>query len=458
MRKRDTHDIVDLFRDAVLEDADIALKLLFYIGDIREGQGERKFFKTCLRYLAAVAPNSLRKNMEHIPFFTRWDYLYTLVGTPLEEEAFALIANQFKLDMECDTPSLLGKWLKSENASSSESKRLGKITREYLDLNPKEYRKALSSLREKIKVVEKLMSENRWNEIEFDKLPSKAGFVYRNAFARRDILKERYKEFAADENTKVNADTLYPHEIAMKIYDYSRSNIYVDDEGTERNMLNKYWDNQKDYFHGRGLNILCMADTSDSMRWNNPALYVSVALATYTAERCNGEFKGHYITFSSSPKLVEVKGMDAVDKITTIFKNTINDNTNIDAAFELVLGIACELNLTQEQLPDVLAIISDMQFDECDGSFPYGSSHNEKTLIPRLQKRWAQFGYRLPHIVFWNASQSARNVVPATLGMGDISFVSGMSPSIYDSILSMKTGYELMLEVVNKERYKCITF
>ena len=63
----------------------------------------------------------------------------------------------------------------------------------------------LSALRTRINIVEKLMSEDRWDEIEFDKIPSKAGLIYRNVFARKDITAKRYEEFISNKNTKVNA-------------------------------------------------------------------------------------------------------------------------------------------------------------------------------------------------------------------------------------------------------------
>ena len=177
----------------------------------------------------------------------------------MENAAFQLIKEQLALDVTCKTPSLLAKWLKSENTSSAESQRLGNITRIHLGMSHKQYRKTLSVLRTRINVLEKLMSENRWDEIEFDKIPSKAGMKYKNAFAKHDIERAKagaqtYADFAKDETKTVNAKTLYPYECVAEAMNVMRGGWYgygrhasMDD--TKRLMVNKYWDNLADYFN-----------------------------------------------------------------------------------------------------------------------------------------------------------------------------------------------------------------
>ena len=212
MRSRSDSDVILMFRKAFAENPVYALKCLFYIRDVRGGQGERRFFRVIMKDLAVNQTAAAKRNLEYVPEFGRWDDLYTFVGTPLQNDALQIMKDQLELDVQCKTPSLLAKWLKSENTSSAESRRLGNVTRAFLGMNHKQYRKTLSILRERINVLELLMSENRWDEIEFDKIPSKAGLKYKNAFARRDIIKAKYEAFAKDTTTKVNAKTLYPYE------------------------------------------------------------------------------------------------------------------------------------------------------------------------------------------------------------------------------------------------------
>lgn len=97
---------------------------------------------------------------------------------------------------------LIFKWLKSENASSKETKRLAKLTKEAFQLTSRQYRKLLSWGREQEKVLESQMSQNRWEEIQFDKLPSKAGMKYRAAFGRNPITSEKYRNFMNSKETK----------------------------------------------------------------------------------------------------------------------------------------------------------------------------------------------------------------------------------------------------------------
>ena len=210
-RTRSDADCITLFKKAFEENETYAMKCLFYLADIRGGQGERRFFRVISKWLANEHTEVMRRNLQYVPEYRRWDDLYEFVGTPLESAAFTLMYHQLQLDVQSKTPSLLAKWLKSENTSSRESRFLANKTREYFNMSHKEYRKTLSVLRERIKVLERLMSENRWDEIEFDKIPSKAGLVYRNAFARRDMIKAKYEKFAKSETTKVNAGTLYPY-------------------------------------------------------------------------------------------------------------------------------------------------------------------------------------------------------------------------------------------------------
>ena len=309
MRNRSNEDILLMWRKAYEYDPVYALKCLFYIRDVRGGQGERRFFRICIKDLANKDPDAMKRNLKYIPEFGRYDDLYALVSTSLEDEMFSLIKKQLALDLQCNTPSLLAKWLKSENTSSKNSRYLANKTRVYLNMTHKEYRKVLSTLRERINVLERLMSANRWDEIEFDKIPSKAGLVYRNAFARRDILKEKYRKFALDDSTKVNAKTLYPYECVAEALKLFRTGFYstmrelpaLDD--TQRIIVNKYWENLDSYFNGASFNGIAVVDTSGSMVRSDASapINVAISLGLYCAEKAKGPFAGHYISFASRP-------------------------------------------------------------------------------------------------------------------------------------------------------------
>ena len=464
-RKRSDEDVILLFKKAYEENPVYALKCLFYLRDIRGGQGERRFFRVCIKWLANNNIDAMRRNLQYVPMFGRYDDLYEFVDTKLENDAFRLMKRQLALDVECKTPSLLAKWLKSENTSSQESRELGNKTRMAFGMTHKQYRKTLSILRERINIVERLMSENRWDEIEFDKIPSRAGMIYKNAFARRDIIKAKYAAFAKDENTKVNASVLYPYECVAEAYKAIRNGWYgyklPDADDTNRLMINKYWDNLTDYFNGASFNGLAMVDTSGSMTGTEASAPINVAtsLGIYCAEKAKGPFAGHYISFSSCPQLIAVEGVDFVDKCYRIIKTDLCENTNIERAFDMLLNTAIQHKMSQADLPENIIVLSDMEFDTARGQHSYyGYKNNDNieqnTLMENISNKWEANGYHCPNLIFWNVD-ARHNNIPMKVQNG-ITFVSGFSPTLFEQIMSGKTAIDLMYEVLNQDRYSCI--
>lgn len=471
-RTRTDEDVILLFKKAYVENPTYALKCLFYIRDVRGGQGERRFFRVATKWLATYDTEAMRRNLIHVPEYGRWDDLFVFIGTPLQNNALNIVKHQLALDADCKTPSLLAKWMPSENTSSVKTRKTATIVRKHLGMTPKNYRKVLSALRKRINVLERLMSEGRWDEIEFDKIPSKAGLKYKNAFARHDIERMKknpevksYEDFAKDTTTKVNAKALYPYEVVAKAtevmgcsYSYwapSRSAKSMDD--TDRLMVNKYWENLADYFNGKTFNGLAVVDTSGSMRGSDAAapINVAISLGMYCAERAKGPFAGHYVSFSSRPQLIAVEGADFCDKVQRIWRTNLCENTNIEATFDMLLNTAIANHCTQDDLPQNIIVISDMEFDQGTGHYNYGYNRqtwNPKTLMESIRAKWATYGYRLPHLIYWNV-QARQNNIPEDLGCGLVSYVSGMSPSIFEQIMSGKTGYDLMMEKLDSERY-----
>lgn len=461
-RKRSDEDCILMFKNALEENADLAMKCLFYLADCRGGQGERRFFRVCFKWLCKKNPEVARKNLELIPEYRRWDdVLYSCVDTPVETDALAFIKKQLLLDMECKTPSLLAKWLPSENASARETKRMGGVVREYLGMTHKQYRLTLSELRTRINIVEKLMSKNRWDEIEFDKLPSRAGLIYKNAFARRDLIAKKYEEFAKDETKKVNAATLYPYECVAKVINSGRNYYGMSMDDTDRAIVEKYWNNLPDYFEGKQSNMLAVVDTSGSMCGSEASapINVAISLGMYAAERAGGPFKDHYISFSSRPQLIKVEGVDFADKVYRIYRTNLCENTNLTATFDMLLQIADRPDVSEDDIPETIVVISDMEIDHMSGG-DWGSNvpaWTEKTAMTEMDKvraKWAAHGHKMPRMVYWNVE--ARNNVILDAGSG-VSFVSGFSPVIYQSIMTGKTGYDLMLEKLGSERYAAVT-
>ena len=462
MRTRSDEDVILMFRKAFKENPVYALKCLFYIRDVRGGQGERRFFRVVMKDLAKFDTAAARRNLKFVPEFGRWDDLYVFVGTPLEADALQIMKDQLALDVECKTPSLLAKWLKSENTSSVESRRLGNITREFFGMSHKQYRKTLSILRERINVLERLMSEGRWDEIEFDKIPSKAGMKYKNAFARHDLERAKnenvqtYADFAKDSTKKVNAKALYPYECVHEALNimgnqqgWSLRGHHVALDDTQRLMTNKYWDNLADYFNGATFNGIALVDTSGSM--SGTPIEVAISLGLYCAEKNQGAFANHFISFESNPHWIETAGVDFCDKVYRITGAEWGGSTNVEAAMDLILNVAKQSGCSQDEIPQNLVIISDMEFNYCVTSNNYGRGNVNDTLFEKIAAKYRANGYEMPHVIFWNVNARQANI--PMLGNGNVSFVSGFSPSIFETIMSGKTGYDLMMEKLDSERY-----
>lgn len=451
-RNRTDADCILLFKDAYEAHPTLALRCLFYLRDARGGQGERRFFRVCFNWLAKTHPSVAKKQIEHISEYGRWDdVIYSCYGTLVWTAAMSAIRAQLALDVQCKTPSLLAKWLPSENASSHETKRMANEVRSFLNMSHKEYRKTLSVLRARVNVLERLMSANRWDEIEFDKIPSRAGFIYKNAFARRDLIAKKYEAFAKSAETKVNAKVLYPHEIAHNAFTFRGDDI-------ERAMIQKYWDNLPDYYNGAEENGLAIVDTSGSM--SGQPLEVAVSLGAYVAERGHGPFANHFVTFSSHPELIEFNGVDIVDKFNRARRADWQMNTDLKAVFDMLLNVARSQKTKPEDMPTRLYIFSDMEFDGCIFGHrdwwdrrPTNAMTQVNTLLESIKVEWARAGYTLPQVVFWNLS-CRNNNIPA-IGDG-FSYISGFSPSMIETILSGKDGIDLMLQKLNSDRYSNI--
>ena len=463
-RTRSDEDCILLFKKAFEENQRLALKCLFYLRDIRGGQGERRFFRVCYNWLASTHPEVAARNLKNIAEYGRYDDLYCVDGTPIESDMYQLIKDQVAIDItslkasDNTGISILAKWLKSENASSIETKKLGNKTRLALGLSHKQYRKILSALRTRINIVEKLMSENRWGEIEFDKIPSKAGLIYRNAFAHKDIIADKYAEFMASKDTKVNASSLYPYEIVSKVTDklnsggwYYRTAEFKMSE-VERATLNKYWDNQIDYLDGKKCKLMTVVDTSGSMDnsygTSVKPIDVAISLGMYCAERIGEPFQNYFISFSSRPQFIEVEGVDFVDKVRRIYAQNLCENTDLAAVFSLLKKTILKENVAASDIPETIVVISDMEIDR--GSY-WRSKQQVLTEMEKIRLEWEKDGLTMPRLVYWNVSARNNTILD---GDANTTYVSGCSPIIFKSILTGKSGVELMREILESDRYK----
>ena len=443
LRNAEDQEIIVRFSRAYAEDRDLAMKMLFYSRDIRGGLGERRVFRTILKYLADAQAESVRKNLHYVSEYGRWDDLTILFGTKCEKEAMEVIRDRLAKDLAAldagENVSLMAKWLPSVNTSNADAVKDAKRIAKALGMTEAQYRKTLVKLRAKIRIIENNLRQKDYT-FEYSAQPSKAMLKYRKVFRRND--EERYTAFlervSKGEKT-IHTGTLYPYDIVEKALRFRG-------DETEQKALDVTWNALEDYAP-QG-NALCVIDGSGSMYWGGTPTPATVALSLgmYFAKRCKGEFHNHFITFSHNPKLVEIKGNDLVEKVR--YCETFNEcaNTNIRKVFELILSTAVKNRLPQEDLPETLYFISDMEFDSC-------ANDASLTNFEYAKKLYEAHGYQLPKVVFWNV-QSRNQQQPVNMNELGVILVSGCTPRIFSMVASGKFDpIVLMKEILLSERY-----
>lgn len=447
MRERDVEDKIDLLEAAMQKDKLLATKIVFHTRNIRGGLGERETFRQLIRYIALQYPEIMKQNIGNIPFYGRWDDLYSLIQTSVEEDVWDMITDQLVEDIanmqKGKQVSIMAKWLKSINASAAETKRLGRITAKALGLSEVEYRKILSTLRQYLHVLETKMSANQWEEIVFSQVPSQAMRKYSNAFrTHTPDLFDNFMTKVEKGEEKINAGTLYPYELVEQYVDtWGRINKSKDA------VVEAQWKALPNYVT-EPVNVLVMADTSGSMEGR--PLATSLGLAIYFAERNTGDFKDMFLTFSSYPEFVHLKGDSLNEKLRNI--RCLVDSTNLERAFDLILETAIRGKVAAEDMPKSLVVVSDMEINY------FFHDVTRWDFLSVMRNRYATYGYELPAVVMWNV-EARQNTFLSQIQVPNVQFVSGSSPSSFKGIIDNigKSAEELMLQVLNAPMYDRIT-
>lgn len=462
MRGKEKSRLLDSFAKAFGEDALTAMKLLFWARDIRGGAGERQIFRDIVAHLAATRPNVLAKNLHLIPEFGRWDDLLVLIGTDLEKDALNLIKKaikdkesaqlRFNSSLDAETINDLlskimvggtcAKWMPRPNVNDKVKKHYASVLRKFLGLTPKEYRKLLA---ENSNTVETMMCLNRWSEIDYSKLPSKAISGYMKAFNKRD--KERFSAFIASVEkgeTKINAGAVYPYDIIKNVRNGSASGADVQ------------WNALPNYLEGSNERFIPIVDTSGSMFWESAKVseglyagHIGQSLGLYIAERNVGPFKDAFITFNSSPELVVVSG-SLSERLYQVDRLRVGGSTNLLGVYKLILHKAVEFNVPQSEMPTMVIIFSDMEFD--------GGGYGESAQAS-VERLFTEAGYAVPKVIYWNLAARNDKNKPVHFDKSNTALVSGFSPSLLGSLLGGKdiTPYSMMMNVIDSPRYSVVT-
>lgn len=425
-------DISDLVLAALDDNEDLAVRNLLRLRDVRGGAGERKLFRDSLITLRKARKSSvLRRLVKVIPELGRWDDLLVLVehATPaVQELAIKAIGDALEAGN-----GLCAKWMPRKGAMAAR-------LRKSFGMTPKQYRKTLVSL---TKVVETQMCEGNWEGIDYSHVPSVAGFRYRKAFMRHDTA--RYEDFltAVEKgDVKINAGAIYPHTLVKGVM-----------RSADR-TAEAQWKALPNFMEGSDERILPVVDVSGSMSWADigggiTPMDVAVSLGLYISERNGSIFKDKMVTFESQPKLHSLKDSSAStlrQRVQRIMQAPWGGSTNLEGVFALILSLATRHNLTDEDLPTKVMILSDMQFNSA-------CRNAGATLFENMKAQYAAAGYTMPQVVFWNLASNNQNV-PVTVNTEGVALVSGFSPSILTNLLGGKLDpFTVMTETLMNPRY-----
>ncbi len=457
--RKNISDLEKIFTKAYAENPVVAVKILFYMRNIRGGLGERNSFRVLLNKLALFYPETVKQIVYAVPEYGRWDDLLVLLDTPAKDDAVALIKAQIEKDMKAmesgGEVSLLGKWLPSVNASSKESVSRAKIVMAALGMKAVEYRKMCSALRREIQILEDKLRRKDYS-FDYSKQPGQAMLRYKKAFMRND--EERYKsylnkvveqaqklargeEIPEEEKVKLNAKTLYPYQIVGPFM--SRYGIKKLTSEQELPLEAAWKSLERGVFDSR---TIVVRDGSGSMYGYGDfaAINIATSLALLFAEQLGGAYKNSFITFSEHPELVQIPESCDTLKKKLQFVSEFSDwtNTDIGKVYQLVLDVARSGNVPKEEMIDRILIVSDMEFDCVSGT---------QTSFDFYKKKFEAAGYELPEIVFWNVE--ARDThLPVTQNEKGVKLVSGASANIFAGVVSGElkavTPYEFMLQML----------
>jgi hypothetical protein len=409
--------IKDTFETALAADTKMAAAILLWSRDVRHGgAGERNVFRTLFPILVKTNVTLAEKVLRQIPACGRFDDLTVAYGTPLESLAVALWVDALK-----NGNNLAFKW----------ADRSDKMLQKALKMNEARLRKFISQGR-KDTIVETAMCDGAWDKIAYGKLPSVAGMRYAKAFKKHD--ESRYTDFIKSKDTKVNASVAFPHDV-YRMYAH----------GDQKDAASKYWAALPDLC-AEG-SILPICDVSGSMccgaSGKVTCMDVSVSLGVYLSQRIKGYFNGKLMTFSNSPTIVSLPKTDDIGKL---FDFTANmdwgGSTNFEAAFKNLLAEAKKFKVRAEDMPKMLLVLSDMQFNQ-------GVHNADETLLEAMKREYKASGYEMPKVCYWNLNGAYGNF-PTVNSENGICMVSGFSPKVLESVLKSKsfTATDVMMEAV----------
>ena len=453
------------------------LRLVFYIRDCREGKGEKLIFRAACRWLLETHPVELAYNLRHIPFYGYWkDLLQIFGGTRFQKNVIRIHAAQLQSDLKnltmCGTTNCkidIGSAKYAPNEGGMFDKKWGVVSQymAVLGVSKAEYRKkVLRPLRSaRATIVEEQMCARKWDQIEFGKVPSIASLRYKKAFSAH--CPEEYAAFLTNVTkgiSKMNVSVLTPVDIVRQ---YTSSRLFrkmcvsvardatveaqwaqmIIDRKTRRMQIAKTT--------GRApVNALCVIDVSGSMFERKLGVCpidasISLGLMIACLNDETSPFYKKWITFSNHPKLETLRGDELHEMITCMDQKNWSMNTNFAAVFDLILETATMYSTPRSSMPEMIIVISDMQFDEAGGQL---------TNWDLVEKKYVAAGYRRPTLVFWEVRGGTVDMPIPHSNVPDCCVMGGFSANLLDPLIDgvVPSPMHLLRKVIDGPRYSRI--
>jgi len=433
-------DIVPAFAAAMAENRELALRVAAWLRDVRGGAGERELFRSILRYLEKNDVEAAKALLRKVPELGRWDDIFVFNSDVMKSAAFTMLGDALRAKN-----GLAAKWTPRQGKLAAE-------IRQFFGMSPKFYRK---SLVEMTKVVETNMCAKDWDSINFSHVPSVAASRYKKAFNRNTPTYAAYVASLVkgdNPDVKVNAGAVFPYDVLK-----GRISGYMKFDKTELDLVQKQWEALPNFVGDA--NILPLVDVSGSMscaagghgsKSGLTCMEVAVSLGLYLADKNEGKFKDTFLTFSDNPELLHLKG-NINQKIDQMVKSNWAMSTNLHKAFAKILDVAVKGGVPQEEMPAMVLILSDMQFNAC--------VKHDDSAMQMIARKYKEAGYTLPKVVFWNLNAVYGNA-PVKFDTSGTALVSGFSPAVVKPLLAGDletfTPESVMLKTIMDDRYKVL--
>ncbi|KAF4455512.1 hypothetical protein F53441_2174 [Fusarium austroafricanum] len=302
----------------------------------------------------------------------------------------------------------------------------------YLRFAREEYRKDTSALRKHLEIVERAITDNKFEDIKYDRVPSLAMNQYSKLFIEKDIDRfGKYLDKVAEGKANISGATLLPSTLIQKVRTSGYSdrvfgaNQLLDQKVSEieTKVLDGQWNTLVQRIKDSGTmdSSIAVCDVSGSM--NGPVfsdktapIDSAVGLSLLLAEVAKPPFAGTFITFSETPTVEQVNlNQTLQQKYWAMQRSEWGMSTNFVSVFEdLILPMALRNKLKQEDMVKRVFVFSDMQFNQASSSnsynAPYSNRYSTETEDPsswkgsfeRIKEKFEDAGYELPELVFWN--------------------------------------------------------